>query len=101
AALEQALQHELDLETAFLVLLDAERKVLEVDEYGGRQLAAPHGVSAHGRHLERCRKARQATFRFAAPLFRAARSCRALELRVEVVEVEVFLVVFPVRQLPA
>ena len=40
ARLEQPLEHELDLEPALLVLLDAEREVLEIDEHGGRQLAA-------------------------------------------------------------
>ena len=37
---EQALQYEVDLEPALLVLLDAEREVLEVDEHRGRELVA-------------------------------------------------------------
>jgi len=40
APLEQALQYELDLEAAFLVLLDTEGEVLEVAEYRRRELTA-------------------------------------------------------------
>ena len=52
AAFEQPIQHELDFELAFLVLLHAEREVLEIDEYGGRELLADDWIG-HGGHLER------------------------------------------------
>jgi hypothetical protein len=38
AALQQSLEHQLDVETAFLVLLGSEREILEVDEHRGRHL---------------------------------------------------------------
>ena len=47
AAFEQPLQHELDLEPTLLVLLDAEREVLEIDEDGSDQLATNGRVGRH------------------------------------------------------
>jgi hypothetical protein len=52
AALEQALQHELDLEPAFLVLLDTQRQVLEIDEHGDRLLFAQGRFGRHRQFLE-------------------------------------------------